>query len=91
MSDQIIRRFQLHGTTASPWKRRELELQLLAQMYDEGYAQLLDIDTTFKTDYLVDKDVYNFALTIQGVYVGDEPWNTVVTAGRTIRKTQSAQ
>ncbi len=89
MSDQIIRRFQLVGITKTPMKKRELELQLLETMYQEGYAQLLDVDTTFKTTYNSEKDHYRFVLTMQGVHVGDEPWNTVVTAGRTIQKKPS--
>lgn len=88
MSDQIIRRFRLEGVTKSPLKRRELEIQLLTQMDEEGYSQVVDIDSIFKTDYSVSSDTYDFVLTIQGVYVGEDSWNTVVTNGRSIvRKT----
>jgi hypothetical protein len=74
MTDKNIKRFQFEIQTkdSGDFIKRYDEL---VRMYtgivrDEGYVRVLDLDPHLSVEYNETKDVFNYVLTIQTVYVG---------------------
>lgn len=59
-------------------------------MREDGYAPVLDLTPQFTREYDAEHEVFNFKLTIYGVYVGKETaWQTAgLTNGRAALSTQ---
>jgi len=88
MTNQLIRRFRLEGTTADSnleLHKRTWEKTVVQMMKDEGFVPLLDIDPHFSWNW-VKEDEFTFVFTWHGVYVGEEKaWQTEgILGGRTI-------
>lgn len=95
MTAQLIRRFQLDGTTTTTnleQKRETFRLALLGMMRDEGFVPLLDLDPVFRWTWLKD-DEYGFVYTWQGVHVGKEKaWQTEgILGGKIVPSTRTTK
>lgn len=90
MHDEIIR-YSLNGEITDDnivKAKEELVFFVEGQMRDEGCVPSLDLEPQFTLDYNSEREVYNFVLTVYGIYVGGkEAWQeTGVTTGKTIPK-----
>lgn len=92
MTNQLIRRFQMQGQTSEAniiISQENLRRELINQMRDEGFVPLYDIDPVWQWRWL-QKDIYDFVLTMQGVHLGKEKaWQTEgISAGKAIPSTR---
>ena len=53
-----------------PQARDSHERLILQEMEDRGYTPVLDLGTDWSTVYFPSEDVYEFCLSVYGVYVG---------------------
>lgn len=88
MTNQIVRRFQIPGRTIEKnmiASQETLRRALITQMKDEGFVPLYDIDPVWQWKWLQD-DLYEFTLTMHGVYAGKEKaWQVDgISAGKAI-------
>jgi hypothetical protein len=93
MTDKLIRRFQVRGTTSSnklEYNQNTLRKLLIYSMNIDGYAPLLDVDPVWTWSWAKDEE-YDFVYTWQGVFVGkDVAWQTEgVSNGKRIPYTPS--
>ena len=69
-----IKRFSLDGTIyddSAIWRLKQEYLYLIDfQMRSAGYVPRLDIDIDFTIEYNERAQIYNFELSVYGVYVG---------------------
>lgn len=74
MTDKNIKRFILEGQSKDSGvlaaSRLEYERHLSINMQEEGYVPVLDLAPFLRIEYDVERDVFNWVLTVQGVYVG---------------------
>jgi len=61
---------QIHDESAVPRLKNEYIRLLSLQMKSEGYVQRIDIDPDFTVEYIEEKEIFNFKLSVYGVYVG---------------------
>lgn len=86
-----IKKFLLHGEMSDSnvvqTKERLVEA-VEADMRDQGFAPVLDMEPQFTMDYVEHRGKFNFSLTVYGSYVGrDDSWHTAgVMAGKKIPK-----
>lgn len=76
MTDRMIVRFFLDGQTRENnlvKNRHTAQHALEGMMRDKGYIPLLDLNPDYKLS-LVNEEVYEFKLTMQGVYIGEGAW-----------------
>lgn len=95
MTQKMIRRFQLTGTTTSSNlenSKRTLHRMLVRMMNGEGFAPVLDINPVWSWKWTKD-DEYSFIYTWQGIYVGKErAWKIEgVSDGREIPSIQKTK
>lgn len=95
MTNQLIKRYQMPGRTIEKniiSSQATLKSALIAKMKDEGFVPLYDIDPVWQWKW-VRKDIYDFMLTMQAVYVGKEKaWQTDgVSAGKVIPSTRKVK
>jgi hypothetical protein len=62
-------------------------------MRDDGNVPLLDADPHYTQEFNAETGMFDFLLTIYGVYIGDEAWDVAgIMGGKTIpRYTQKAK
>ena len=69
-----IKKFSLDGIFQDDAAIARLKIEyinlLKSEMYLTGYVPRLDIDPDFTIDYNVDKNIFNFIISIYGVYLG---------------------
>ena len=91
MHDEIIR-YSLDGdiTDANLETHKSQLVEFVeTQMRDDGVVPSLDLDPGFTLEYDHERDVFRFALSVYGVYIGREGdlWGTAgVTSGKKIMK-----
>lgn len=61
---------QIHDECAVPRLKNEYVRLLCMQMKSEGYVPRIDIDPDFTVDYVEEKEIFKFKLSVYGVYVG---------------------
>ena len=61
---------QIKDDSAFPRLRAQYESLVVHQMRDDGYVPVLDLGPLWSTKYQVKTDLYEFDLTVYGVYVG---------------------
>lgn len=92
MTDQNIKRFTLEGTSKDSGvlaaSRDEYERHIIVSMQDEGYVPVLDLAPVLRIEYDEKRDVFNWILTVQGVFVGKRRAAELlgVSNGRVIKK-----
>jgi hypothetical protein len=89
MHDEI-RRFGIEGQIADinivDQKQRLVDFQE-NRMREEGCVPSLDLDPQFTLDYDAESETFNFALSVYGVYVGEDSWQVAgVSSGTTIQR-----
>lgn len=79
MTSQLIRRFQLKGTTTDSKlekNRATWHRSIINMMRDDGFVPVIDIDPVLHLKFVSD-DKYEFSYTWHGVYIGkDAAWRT---------------
>ena len=92
---KAIKRFslngQIHDESAVPRLKNEYVRLLSLQMKAEGYAPRFDIDPDFTVEYVEEKEIFNFVLSVYGIYVGKKSseWIIGVDGYKPIRTQQS--
>lgn len=92
MTSQLIKRYVRAGVMTSDRLEQSKEtfrLDILAEMKDEGFAPVIDLNPVFSWVWIKD-ELYNFTYTMQGVFVGkDKSWQTEgVSDGKRIPSTR---
>lgn len=86
---ESIKRYHLSGEVKYDMLtrvRETLEQTVEANMRDEGYVPVLDLEPHF-TQSLNDKGNFEVTMSIYGAFVGDEAWQVAgIMAGKTIMK-----
>jgi len=74
MTDKNIKRFQydIQVKDSGDFLKQydSLIKTFTGMMRDEGYVRILDLDPYHQVEYDESKDVFNYVLTLQAVYVG---------------------
>lgn len=86
-----IKKFSINGElqdTAVVKVKERMIFFLESRMRDDGFVPSLDLDPQFTVDYMADKEVFKFNLSIYGVEVGKEKACRVsgVTNGKEVRR-----